>query len=488
MTWVRRGIAPFLIAAGLLAVPGAAPAATVRVTTTADEFGGGSGCALREAVEATNRDTAVGGCPAGSGADRIELPAGTYGVARPGQDDTNAFGDIDLGFGTNVTLMGAGPAATVIELSGDHGSSGDRPLHFVSGTSAVSGVTVRGGSVQGAGGGILVTIGASLTVDSSVVSGNAAALNGGGIESQGLLRIDNSTLSANHAGGEGGGVAEEGNAGATLTNVTLSGNSAGGGGGGLAQESAGSTLSSVTVSGNRADAEADGSGDGGGIVRRSGVLTLLDSVIAGNRDGPAGTTSSPDCSGAAISQGGNLIGSLEGCEMAPVHGDGIGLDPRLAPLADNGGPTPTHALLAGSPAIDRGVAPCAQTDQRTATRVRACDAGAYERLQCRGVLVNRVAGPWPSGGTGTASADGILGTPGPDVLRGLGGGDMFCAGAGNDRVKGGRGNDRLVGEAGRDRLIGQGGKDRLAGGAGNDRCNGGAGRDTAKGCERLKGV
>src|SRR5205085_621793 len=209
MAWVRRGIAPFLIAAGILAVPGAAPAATVSVTTAADEFGGGSGCALREAVEATNRDTAVGGCPAGSGADRIVLPAGTYPVTRPGQDDANVFGDLDFDFGTNISLVGAGAAVTAIELSGDHGSSGDRPLHFVSGTNAVSGVTVRGGSVQGSGGGILVMVGASLALDSTVVSGNAATQNGGGIQNQGLLRIDNSTLSANHAGGEGGGVSEE---------------------------------------------------------------------------------------------------------------------------------------------------------------------------------------------------------------------------------------------------------------------------------------
>jgi hypothetical protein len=60
-------------------------------------------------------------------------------------------------------------------------------------------------------------------------------------------------------------------------------------------------------------------------------------------------------------------------------GDLPGVAPLLGPLANNGGPTDTHALLAGSPAIDAGGI-CAPTDQRGVTRPQgpACDIGAFE--------------------------------------------------------------------------------------------------------------
>jgi hypothetical protein len=94
--------------------------------------------------------------------------------------------------------------------------------------------------------------------------------------------------------------------------------------------------------------------------------------------------SSPDCAGALTSAGHNVIGNDGGCTLAPAAADQIGtagspLDPKLGPLANNGGYSQTHALLGGSPAIDTGGSTCASTDQRGFARPAgtACDIGAF---------------------------------------------------------------------------------------------------------------
>ena len=90
----------------------------------------------------------------------------------------------------------------------------------------------------------------------------------------------------------------------------------------------------------------------------------------------------PDCRGTLTSLGHNLIGDDTGCGFAPVTGDLVNSVPLLGLLRDNGGPTFTHALLPGSPAIDAGDdARCPSTDQRGVPRPQgaACDIGAYER-------------------------------------------------------------------------------------------------------------
>src|SRR6476659_5279322 len=101
-------VRPFLLAlasAALAWILFEAPAwaATIPVTTTADESGATpTACSLREAITAANTDSAVGGCPAGSGADIISLPAGTYTLTLVGSDDTNAAGDLDIS--SDVTI------------------------------------------------------------------------------------------------------------------------------------------------------------------------------------------------------------------------------------------------------------------------------------------------------------------------------------------------------------------------------------------------
>ncbi|MGH2676523.1 MAG: choice-of-anchor Q domain-containing protein, partial [Actinomycetota bacterium] len=207
-----------------------------------------------------------------------------------------------------------------------------------------------------------------------------------------------------------------------------------------------------------------------------------------------------DCGGlggaAPVSLGGNLIGNAADCGWVAAGGDLLDVNPLLGPLADNGGPTQTHALLAGSPAIDAAGPGSPSTDQRGAPRGTP-DIGAYELVRCQKVVVNHIGTPGDDALIGTAGPDGVLAFEGNDIVNTRGGKDGVCAGPGNDRVKAGGGRDRVSGDSGKDRLSGQGGKDllrggggkdTLIGGGGKDRCSGGGGKDKARGCEKERRI
>jgi hypothetical protein len=124
---------------------------------------------------------------------------------------------------------------------------------------------------------------------------------------------------------------------------------------------------SSTVTGNSAER-------GGGMAYDFGTIEIEDSIVAGNE---AATPALADCAGAVESQGGNVFGAPAACGPAPSD---IGLiDPELGPLADNGGPTLTHAIGAGSPAIGQARGHTPKRDQRGVRRDNEPDAGAYER-------------------------------------------------------------------------------------------------------------
>jgi CSLREA domain-containing protein len=410
-----------------------AQAAVITVNTTDDELNTDGDCSLREAVRAANLDTTVDDCVAGSSADEIIVPASTYTLTIAGNFEDNALtGDLDL-FGL-LTITGDGADETIID-----GNALDRVFEVHLGASVnivISGVTVRNGSSSSSGGGIQINS-APLTLTDSIVSANTASGVGGGIFNNfGLLTVTNSTISDNRAV-QGGGIWNRGTL--TLTDSTISDNIADGsgisdGGGGIWNNNEGLlTVTNSTISNNRAN-------EGGGI-RILGLATVVNSTVSGNRAVRGGGIRSfilleddvtlnnvtitnntaidvgggilgalslrntilaknadpeelpSDCSGLLTSRGFNLVGNNTGCSFVATTGDQVGtgdspIDPLLDPLADNGGPTQTHALLDSSPAIDAGNPDgCTDdegnlltTDQRGIARPQgaACDMGAYE--------------------------------------------------------------------------------------------------------------
>ena len=206
----------------------------------------------------------------------------------------------------------------------------------------------------------------SLSVSNSSFSGNSADDSGGGIYSNGSFSVSNSTFSSNSAS-TGGGIYNFGTYSANVSNSTFSGNNADSGGGILNTSTL--SVSNSTFSGNNADS-------GGGIYN-TGTLNLSNTILANSASGG-------DCdndSGTVNAFGINLV-QTGGCIISGA----ITAASQLGPLADNGGPTQTMALLAGSPAIDAAdnaicaAPPINNLDQRGVTRPygSSCDIGAYE--------------------------------------------------------------------------------------------------------------
>jgi CSLREA domain-containing protein len=371
----------------VLTIPGTGPV-LFNVTKTSDTNDGAcdGDCSLREAIISANG--AVG--PA-----TINLPAGTYDLTLPGAgEDGAATGDLDITRGT-VTINGSGSAETIID-----GGGLDRVFHIIGITTTVviNDVTIRNGSPPAgeSGGGILN--GGNLTLNRVVLSGNATAASGGtgggggGAcnacgPGRGSLTVTGGTISGNVAS-RGGGLFHTGADTLTVIGSTISGNTGLGDGtivsygdavlvnttvsmntaaqkAGIVNYHGTMTLGSVTVSGN---ASAPGFGDG---IANYDATTLRNSILAGNNG--------QNCGGTILSEGHNL--SSDGTCGFGGPGDFNETDPLLGPLADNGGPTLTHALLPGSPAIDSGDPDqLPATDQRGVIRpqIEGPDRGAFE--------------------------------------------------------------------------------------------------------------
>ena len=115
---------------------------TINVTTTDDELNSDGDCSLREAIRAANTDTAVDACPAGSGADTINLPAGNYTLSIGGLfEDAAATGDLDIG--SSVTIQGISADTTIV-----NGNNIDRVFEISGSATSVtiSNLTIRGGN------------------------------------------------------------------------------------------------------------------------------------------------------------------------------------------------------------------------------------------------------------------------------------------------------------------------------------------------------
>lgn len=235
-------------------------------------------------------------------------------------------------------------------------------------------------------GGIYVDVLGVVTIENSTISGNQSfgtATIGGGIlfEDTGGLIVRNSTISGNSAVDSGGGlylpVVET-----IIENSTLSGNLAGNFGGAIRINTGPTTIRNSTIAFNIADSDNVDGGRGGGIyIADGGTATLQSTIVADNLLGTTGLE--PDIHGTVLATN-SLIENLTGTILAPGSAANItGVDPRLGPLANNGGATQTHALLAGSPAINAGLnLEMLAADQRGAGFLRVAgsgiDIGAFE--------------------------------------------------------------------------------------------------------------
>ena len=251
------------------------------------------------------------------------------------------------------------------------------------GTVSVTGSRFIANSTTGFGG-ALANEGGNATVTTTTISGNSTQSNGGGLYNgyMGTLTVTRSTLSGNEAYSNGGGVFSQA-ATVRVVSSTLSGNSASEGGGIYVTNGQTIEVTNSTLTGNLAQYR------GGGLATSysPAQTTVNNTIIAGNLGGYAPDIYFPSGQ-KALSGSNNLIGDTSGQSslVDGVNGNLVGtaadpIDPVLGPLTDNGGPTLTHSLLDGSPAIDAGsdTLVVGLSDQRGRARIfGTVDIGAVE--------------------------------------------------------------------------------------------------------------
>jgi hypothetical protein len=340
-------------------------------------------------------------------------------------DASSVTGTITLTSGelfvtNSVTIIGAGPAK--LSVNGNFPNTTNRVIHVASNTLvSVSSLTVTNGRPNGGSGGGILNDRSTLTISNCTISGNF----GGGIRNKSgpgsaTLIVVNCAISGNSTDksfGSGAGIGNDGNSGnATLIilNSLISGNSqSAGDGGGIANAggfpgTGAVTIVNSTLSGNSASyygggiVSAPGSGratlvvsnctfTGGSVMYGGGGIFVPLASGSGSSALSIGNTILKSSagnllvySGTVTSFGYNLC-SDSGGGWLHATGDIINTDPKLGPLQDNGGPTFTHALLPGSPAIDAGdpaFAPPPEFDQRGTGFPRVVngriDIGAFE--------------------------------------------------------------------------------------------------------------
>jgi hypothetical protein len=448
-----RGLATTLAGAALLLALGQAlPARAATITVD-----GVTCTLAEAIDSANNDNAAGNGCVDGSGADVLDLqtdvllsaalPSITSEITLVGNghtlDGNDAFQVLNVQATGNLTLNNA-------TITG--GFSGGGGGIFNSGTLTVTNSTLNGNSSVSVGGAIFNLYTGTVTINNSTISDNIANLSGGhggGITNSGIMIVANSTLSGNSAGSQGGGIqlnpypqypctlevsnstitgnlAYDGggianNCTLTVNNSTINDNSAarGGGinngffgtvvinnstlsgnstpcricsGGGIANFGGTVTLNNSALTGNSATA------DGGGIWDWVGSVILNRSLISGNS--ATNGAEVRNVSGAVSANSYNVIGyggDARSSGFTPGPNDIIppgALDTVLdTALADNGGPTLTHALVSGSVAIDAApdvsclAPPINGIDQRGYARnvdgdgnpsSNECDSGAFE--------------------------------------------------------------------------------------------------------------
>lgn len=365
-------------------------------------------CTLRAAVMEANATLA---------AESIEIPAGTYALTLPSDE-----GGGPLVIERSVAIRGAGVGNTVIDADASDydggeecplGASSRRVFTVNGGNVSIRYATLRGGVGQHGGG--VRQDGGDLEISDASIERNFAFTGGGGIYvAGGTTRIRRTSIVNNCANGAFGGGLRVGtngqvwvydsliannrsnraggvyNVGAlNLRSTTISGNvviSPSAGTGGVSQNGF-AVLNNVTITGNLGRGTDPASFLGGGLATSFGATSVVRNSIIANNNGELGPN---DCVGALTSDSrNNLIGDSNGCEISGfLFTYLLDVDPQLGPLASNGGPTRTHALLSGSPARESAYEfpppaadACEARDQRGVPRPQGagrCDLGALE--------------------------------------------------------------------------------------------------------------
>jgi predicted outer membrane repeat protein len=419
----------------------------------------GEQCSLRAAVEQANalasNDRVLFNLPANSTITLTTANNGEIFIANSGTLEIVGTGANNLtiggGAGTNrifyinlatVTISG-------VKLTGGNGTSllnsGNGGAIFSNGGSlTLNSVNVTNNTAANQGGG-LATRNCTVSITNSTFSNNSTPifldLSGGGanfldsttsiinstfstnstrsggaiVFARGTHFISGSTFSANNANLRCGGIA---NSRATLTvvNSTISGNTVTDGIGGGICNDGNLTLRNVTVTNNSANTS------GGGIYQNQGTLDFGNTIVAGN-SAPIGSAPEIQFSGDTItSMGGNLVGdsagdsSNTGFPVTYQSSDIRDTNPMLGALQNNGGLTPTHALISGSPAIDTGINALVSEafDQRGTGFLRIrdgngdgtaiVDIGAFEVQQVTTAATVSVSGRVTARGRGISNA------------------------------------------------------------------------------------
>lgn len=296
----------------------------------------------------------------------------TRGNSLNGGGIFNGTGNLTL---SNVLVTNNVTTGAVMGLGAGGG------VHNLGGTLTVNNSTFSNNSATRFGGAIFNFTMGNVTINNSTLINNLASISGGAIDTNlSTLTINNSTVSGNTATQEGGGLDLNGGT-IVVRSSTISGNTAtiGAGGGAFAANIAGAfsaTFINTTITNNQ-------SAIGGRAVhndRAVNSISFVQSIIASQQSTPnCGTSGGP-----FIANNFNLDDGTT-CVGVGIDTDFPSENPNLGPLADNGGPTETHALLPGSQAIDRiANASCSlvSIDQRSLPRPAppggACDVGSFE--------------------------------------------------------------------------------------------------------------